>query len=189
MNTNKKSHLHRTPFYRRPPVIITFFAIIAIVAAITFAIFCLNRPKTTPSEQTPPGESIPTPTDEQSSDNPESEDDSWDNSPVQYEGEDVNDSSSLTGYITYKSINQGVLNIGTVIDQYLNTGGTCTLVLRSYNNTEVYRDTVDAFGDISASACDTFSVPITQLSAGTYQIEITLSGDNKNGIITGEVEL
>lgn len=189
MNTNKKSHLHRTPFYRRPPVIITFFVIILVVAAITFAIFFISRPRSDQSNSSS-DDSNSTSSDASSSDESGSDDDrSWDNSPIQYEGEDANNLPSLTGYVTYKSINQSVLYVGTVIDQYLASGGSCTLVLRSSNGIDAYQDTVDAFADVSASACDTFSIPITKLSAGTYQIEITLSGDNKNGIITDEVEL
>ncbi len=189
MNTNKKSHLHRTPFYRRPPVIITFFAIILIVAAITFAIFFISRPQSNQPSSSSADSTVTSP-DTSSRDEPNPEDDhSWDNSPIQYEGEDVNDLPSLTGCVTYKNINQGILYVGTVIDQYLASGGSCTLVLRSSNGIDIYQDTVDAFADVSASACNTFSIPVTQLSAGTYQIEITLSGDNKNGIITDEVEL
>lgn len=186
MNTNKESHLHRTPLYRRPLVIVTFLSIVIIVAIITILIFAFSRSMISHETSSDDSESTQTNT----SDEVFAESDtSWDNTPVQYEGGNVDSSESLTGGITYQNIHQGVLYIGTTIDQYLTAGGTCEVALYDSSETLVYHDYVDAFADVATSACDTISIPITQLSSGTYQIKITLSGDNKNGIITDGVEL
>lgn len=76
-----------------------------------------------------------------------------------------------------------------VIDQYLQAPGYCTISLKDANGQTVYTASRDAMPDVTASICDAFEIPVTGFTSGTYKIEIDLSGDGKQGIITDEVEL
>lgn len=191
--TSKRKSSHRVPVYRRPWIVLLFFLAMA-VAVVLALIFIKPRsatPVTTPnsapttnnSNSVPSGEGTTpvTPTEPEDSAEPEKT--------TQYEGEDPNTLEQLTGYIARKSVDGDTLTIVAVIDQYLQTPGYCTIILKNATGQTIYSASRDAIPDVTASICDTFEIPTTSFTSGTYQIEIDLSSDGKHGIIIDEVVL
>lgn len=110
-----------------------------------------------------------------------------DKTPKQYEGENANNYANLTGAITYAEVNGADLIIRTTIDQELPTSATCTLTATSGNNSTTEQSGI--INNPSSSSCEGFTIPTSRLSSGTWQLEIKVTGNNKSGIITGEVTL
>ena len=106
---------------------------------------------------------------------------------LQYDGADPNESVDLTGVITYTNVANGVLTIRVNIDQYISSG-SCELALVR-GGAEIYSETVQMIDSASTSTCKGFDVSTDGLGSGSTSIIINLSGDNKNGVISGEVVL
>lgn len=106
---------------------------------------------------------------------------------VQYDGDDPNASESLTGVITYSSINDGVLSIRVNIDQYL-TEGTCNIYL-TQNESTLYSDSVAIIDAASTSTCEGFDISLTEEMTGSIQILIDIFSGEKVGQIAGGVDL
>ena len=106
---------------------------------------------------------------------------------LQYDGADPNESVDLTGVITYTNVANGVLTIRVNIDQYISSG-SCELILVR-GGAEIYSETVQMIDSASTSTCKGFDVSTDGLGSGSTSIIINLSGDNKNGVISGEVVL
>lgn len=179
---------HRLPLYRRA----WFLALIVIliIAAVVCAIVFLVKPGqnlASDSARSDDGSTTSstgyTPADGQH----ENEDEPYsdpDQITVQYEGENPNRASDLSGNITYTGYSNGVISIVTVINQYLDNG-TCELKLTGSNG-NIYTATSDIFAAVATSACSDFNIDVTPDS---YQIEILLTSGEKQGTITGEVSL
>lgn len=162
------------------------------VAVVLALLFLKPRPvnELDPPTTDQPSHSTPTtPTVEEGSTQPDEDPAEPEDKVTQYEGEDPNTLAELTGSLTRKGVDDGVLTIVAVIDQYLHTAGYCTITLKNSAGQTVYSASRDAVPDVTASICDTFEIPTANLASDTYQIEIDLSGDNKRGIITDEVTL
>lgn len=187
--TSKRKNSHRVPVYRRPWVVILFF--LAMAAAVIIALLFVKprsaepapatKPTTTTTPVTAPAGGEETPTTPAESAEPEKT--------TQYEGEDPNTLEQLTGYLTRKGVDDGILTVVAMIDQYLHTPGYCTITLKNSAGQIVYAASSDAIPDVTASICDAFEIPTTNFASGTYQIIIDLSSDNKRGTITDEVTL
>lgn len=106
---------------------------------------------------------------------------------LQYDGADPNESVDLTGVITYTNVANGVLTIRVNIDQYISSG-SCELILVR-GGAEIYSETVQMIDSASTSTCKGFDVSTDGLGSGSTSVIINLSGDNKNGVISGEVVL
>lgn len=106
---------------------------------------------------------------------------------VQYDGEDPNEGTSVTGVITYASVNGGNLMIRMNIDQYL-SGGNCKLSLVQ-NGAVVFEATAVVIDAVSTSTCEGFNVPMAGLGGGKTMINIVVTSGDKSGTISGEVEL
>ena len=106
---------------------------------------------------------------------------------VQYDGEDPNESESLTGVITYSSINDGVFTLRVNIDQYL-TEGVCNIYL-TQNETTLYSSSVAIIDAASTSTCEGFDIDITDGMSGDIQILIDIISGDRVGQITGGVSL
>lgn len=106
---------------------------------------------------------------------------------LQYDGADPNESVDLTGVITYTNVANGVLTIRVNIDQYISSG-SCKLALVR-GGAEIYGETVQMTDSASTSTCKGFDISTDGLGSGSTSIIINLSGDNKNGVISGEVVL
>lgn len=183
---NQKSQKHRVPPYKRPFVVAIFLILlVAVVAAVIMICVNLSRRPVEPGSATPEqGE----PLGSQSQQAPSTiSPDSPNAKPTQYEGDAPNSLGGLTGSIPHQYINNGRLIISAMIDQYLVNDGTCDLKIKNDNYT--YTATVAAVADVTTSVCEPFNIDLADFPAGVYQIEIQISGDDKTGLITGEVEL
>ena len=106
---------------------------------------------------------------------------------VQYDGDSPNELDSLTGSVSYASVNAGRLSIRVSVDQYLEEG-TCKLVLVQ-GGEEVYQETAEIMGDATTSTCRGFDVPTTSLSSGEVQFTVYLLSGNRAGEVSGGVEI
>lgn len=106
---------------------------------------------------------------------------------VQYEGDNANDSDSLTGVITYAAVVGNKLTIRVSIDQYL-SNGTCGLTLSRGDDT-IHSSIANIIGSASTSTCEGFDVPISELGGGAMDININLSSGEREGVIRGEVNI
>lgn len=183
---------HRIPPYRRPIIVVSFLIVLIAAVAVTLVIFMsINRTQESisePDKPTTPAPVVAPDPDEQEAPPAEPED-----KVSQYEGEDPNRLDELTGRVAYKGVNREpnyqTLTVSVSIDQYLHSNGTCTLSLKNTSNAEVYSAALFAQPDVTTSACGPFEIPIADFSPGVYQIEITVSGDDKTGLITDAVQL
>ncbi len=181
----KKQTKKLPSFKRKPALIIGLILLMAVVALITAKILANisqnninNEPKPTieTTDQDGTGAEIA----------PTNTDDPNDKTPHQYEGTNPNTLDHITGVITYAGVLDSDLSVSATIDQYLSTG-TCELILT--NNGKTVSRTADIIANPSSSTCDGFRVPLGELGSGTWTINLKLTSGDKNGIITGEVNL
>lgn len=123
---------------------------------------------------------------------PESEQGTTEESPedktiIQYEGEDPNASESLTGVITYSSINDGVLSIRVNIDQYL-TEGICNIYI-TRDDATLYSSSAAIVDAASTSTCEGFDIGLTEEMSGSMQILIDIISGDRVGQIAGGIDL
>lgn len=190
--TNKKTsntNQHRLPLYRRAWFLALI--IILVIAAVVCAIIFFVKPAqkltsdTSTTDETTSESSVPSP--QLNDGQHENEDEPYsdpDQITTQYEGENPNRASDLSGNITYTDYANGVLTIGTMIHQYL-SDGACELKLTGDNGNN-YTASSHIFAAASTSACSDFNLNVVP---GSYQIEIVLTSNDKQGTITGEVNL
>lgn len=183
-----KAAAHRVPPYKRPILIIGFLVILAVAVGVTILVFknlnlgdnhipadsptnhdSVNQPDQTPDDHIP---------------DPEPEDKA-----PQYEGEDPNLSESLTGSITYIDIDPAtnVLHSAVMLDQYLSESGQCVYNIKR-DDAIIRTASAITTNDPSNSVCGPFDISIDGLS-GSYQIEVTITGGGKFGVITSEIQI
>ncbi len=182
---SKPATAHRVPPYRRPIIIGGFLIILAIVIVTTvFICKSLGHP-ISESPNTPPNESVtpPTPIAPSPDSDPE-------NKTPQYEGEDPNQLNELTGMIIYKDIDPetNALHSAVSISQYLQEGGQCVYNIKQ-GDTILSTASAAVTAEVSTSVCGPFSLPLTGLSPGRYQIEVLITGDGKQGTIIEDLEI
>lgn len=105
---------------------------------------------------------------------------------TQYQGDSVNNSPTLTGIINYSSVVDNVAMIRVTIDQIVSSG-TCKLELKNTSLGKIITKNANIAQNPSSATCEGFDVPTSELGSGTWNIEITIQGDNKTGVIRGEI--
>ena len=165
---------------------------ILIVAAVTVVILVKNNFDKT--EKTDPQTSNVNKPDEPKkdeghNDNPDDnkEEPKQEEKAPQYDGDNPNNSESLTGMITYADVSEGSLIIRVNIDQFL-SNGTCNLVM-SRNGATQYTQSVGILESVTTSTCDGYKIPVSELSEGDFTVEIGLESDGKSGRIVGRVRI
>lgn len=183
-----KSSLHRVPPYKRPIIIIGFLVFLAIVVTVTILV-CQNlkdqNHDDTGKDSQPGGNTIidhPEQPDTTQPDEPE------DKAP-QYEGEDPNALGELTGDITYIDIDPDteVLHSAVMLNQLLSEAGQCVYNIK-LNDIIMRTASSVTSNDPSNSVCGPFDISVAGLS-GTYQVEVIMTGDGKQGIITKDIQI
>lgn len=106
--------------------------------------------------------------------------------PTQYEGTNPNTSASITGSINYKAVVDSALTLRITIDQAL-SGGTCTLTLSS--NGKTVTKTAPVAANPSSATCEGFSVPISELGNGQWDININVTSGDRSGTLKGTVTI
>lgn len=179
---------HRTPLYRRPWLwVLVVICIIAIVLIFILA-NSSSDPETIETHDESSEETIADDTEITQAENEyTSEEDAPEPKVTQYEGDNPNQAGELTGSVSSKDISGNTLTIMTNVDQYLN--GTCHLEMRGQRTGDTYDISSRLSADVSTSYCEPFRIPLSALMNDYYEIVITLSGNNKTGIITDGVEL
>lgn len=176
---------------------------VAIILLLALGGFCIWRFWLAPTSETPPNDTPMVGEDESEADDTDDTTDQPldtggetttptepDQKVPQYEADDPNTLTGLTGSIARKTIQGDTATIVAMIDQYLHSTGLCTLRLISRDTGEViYTASEDATADVTTSICGTFTVSLAHIPAGTYQIQIELSGDDKTGLISDELEV
>lgn len=106
--------------------------------------------------------------------------------PTQYEGSNPNTGNTITGVINFKAVTDGTLTLRTTIEQSL-TSGTCTLTLSS--NGRTVTKTANIAPNPSSSTCEGFSVPVSELGSGQWNIEISIVSDDRTGVLKDSVNI
>ncbi len=180
---------HRVPPYKRPIIVVGFLIVLITVVTVTILI-CMNLSTKNGSMHTAPDSNSNQSTD-QTPDQDSSEvppDEPEDKAP-QYEGENPNLSNELTGRINYNDLDPEtqVIHAMVTIDQFLQNDGQCIYNLKR-DDAIIRTASAVAQPDIETSVCGPFNLSASGLS-GVYQVEIVLTGDNKRGVITSEIQL
>ena len=102
----------------------------------------------------------------------------------QFDGDDPNVATELSGVVTYAGVNGDLLMVRVNIDQYLDSG-KCELRLMQNGNVTYSSEAGVASGP-STSSCMGFDVPVNDLK-GNYEIIVKLNSGERTGVITGEV--
>lgn len=110
--------------------------------------------------------------------------------PKQYEGEDVNKQSGLTGIVNYKAVNDGVLSIRATIDQTINNGNA-NLKLSGPNG-QSYSASSSLTKSPSGASFVGFDVTLSKLGnkkSGSWTIEIDVTSGSKSGQLKDNINL
>ena len=187
--TNTAKKFNKTTQRHHIGLLIIIFICVAVASGLI--VWLLSGSKITPetSEDTtnPTTASPETTLDDQTPDDSSSQEPA--DKVTQYEADDPNTLSELTGSIARKSFNDDSLTIVAVINQFLHQSGSCTLNLVSDADEVIYSATTAAIADVTTSVCETFVIPLNQLTPGSYRIIINLTGDDKVGTIVDQVEI
>lgn len=197
---SKTNTKHHQSFYRHPifwvVLVILILATVAAVIIVTTTNYAnQNAPTIGTGDE---GSSQTVISDDETTQNPTNVDNKTsspqltgipDDKVTQYEGTNVNNMAGLSGSISYAGVNDGVLTVRVTIAQFLSDTGTCTLTLTGKTQGKTYSTTNRAFADISSSACETFSVPLSNLPSDTYNLKVYFNGDNKTGFVEQEINL
>jgi len=185
-NVMSKAAAHRVPPYKRPILIVGFLVALAIVISMTVLVFKNLKLGDNHTSANNPADNNPINQPDQTPDSPDPEPE--DKAP-QYEGEDPNLLTELTGSITYIDIDPAtnVLHSAVMLDQYLSESGQCVYNIK---RDEAIIRTASAIttNDPSNSVCGPFDISVDGLS-GSYQIEVIITGDGKRGVITSEIQI
>ena len=104
-----------------------------------------------------------------------------DKEPLQNDSASV-DQNSLTGYITFKNITDGNLQIRVQIEQYL-TSGTCTITIGDYV------EQVNISANPSSSTCQGWDIPVAGIGSGYQSITIDITSDNNSLILSDGITI
>lgn len=105
----------------------------------------------------------------------------------QYEGENPNEKTDLTGSVTYAEVHDGVLRVRVNIDQFV-AEGSCELSLVKEGRL-IYTEIVGVESVAATATCRGFDVAATDLGMGAIQVIVKVSAGGKIGIIYGEATL
>ena len=103
----------------------------------------------------------------------------------QYAGDSPNKAETLTGVISYAGVSNNNLVVRVNIDQFLEDGSCKIDVIKDGNN--IYTQTVPIQESVTTSTCNGFDIPVTQLTNGNLQIEVTVESGSRSGKMVGEV--
>lgn len=96
-------------------------------------------------------------------------------------------SNQLSGVVNFKQVSQGALNIRVTIDQHISSG-SCTLSLTNSSGKTVTR-TADVIANPSSATCKGFTVPVSELSSGKWNIMVSITNSSQSGQIQDSVSI
>lgn len=180
----------------RPAILIIAILLIAGIGVFVFALnqhhsnkaSSTSEPTSQPEHKDESPEEEPEDTPEEPADTPEEEPEDIveGKTPVNQDGNGANSEGTLTGVINYAASDGETLAIRVSIDQYLETG-ECLLELTSATDSFSLADQV---APSAATSTCSYDIATSLLEEGTtYDIKISITSGNKNGIIKGEVDV
>lgn len=186
MQENRKPQTkirRKNPIFTHPVIFVVAALAVALVIIICFKVFQDHQEAAEESVQT-----SDVPAETASADNNSNTPDVVpDKTPAQYEGENANASSTLTGSISTAAVEGDKLIIRVTIDQLLSSTGNCTLTLTRASQTLTYQaNTID---NPSSASCEGFDIPVSDLSAGEWAININISAGDRSGSLAGKVTI
>lgn len=101
----------------------------------------------------------------------ESQDRETEKKPLQTVENPPSQSNTISGVISYKNINDGQLVLRTTIDQALHSG-SCILTMKSGDKTVT--KSADIVQNPSSSSCMGFNIPTSELTPGSWTINIKI---------------
>ena len=104
----------------------------------------------------------------------------------QYEGEDPNEQTELSGSITSARFVDNNVTIRVNIDQFLDEGN-CELNIVK-NSEVVYNENARVISSASTSTCEGFDFYSPAITSGRYGIVIRITSGEKTGLISGVLE-
>lgn len=190
MSNKNTKKTHRVPLFKRPIVIVGLaILLIAVITLTVWAFAHFSNPETSDTQGENSTQTSQPSWPQTPNDRPDDDIDTTEpERPAQFEGEDPNKLPELTGSIILNTHNSDTLTVAVGIDQYLSSQGTCHLEL-SQNGRVLRSSDLAAMADVTTSGCGPFTVSISDLAPGTYQLRVSISGDNKTGVVTGEVQI
>lgn len=112
--------------------------------------------------------------------------------PPRYEGGYVQDSENLTGDISGISVVGDNLSVRVTINQFItDPDGRCELTLTSPSGAN-YQYWSDLIQNPQTTSCYGWDIPVSELGgnvSGHWSATVTVSGDNRTGTFTKEVDL
>lgn len=103
-----------------------------------------------------------------------------------YEGENPNNSQSLTGVINYAGVSNDTLMIRTTINQSLSSG-TCNLSISNGSKTVTRSSQIAP--NPSSSTCEGFDIPASELGSGNWTITIKVTSGDRSGELKGNTTI
>lgn len=112
-----------------------------------------------------------------------------DKTPIQYESpKNPIPPDQLTGVINYKSVADGKLVIRNTINQSI-SGGSCEMVMTHQSTRKVVTKNAPIVVNPHSSTCQGFDISTSELSSGSWDINITITGDGKKGTLKDSVSI
>lgn len=170
---------------KRHPALIVACILVFLVAGLGAYWFLTRYSENNSTETTEEKTSESSEVVEEVEENTEAEVEVEEEETTQYEGDNANTYEELTGAISSASVMRGNLSVYITIAQSL-TDGSCTLILKNGNEEMNY--TADITMDVQTAMCN-FEEDVSQLTSGTWQIEVLLESGERVGSLTGEVEI
>ena len=198
--------------YKKVVIAVVVIAIIAVLVAGVWIIAHRNENSNTPksSDSTVPSESQDNKQTDDSDDKGSSGEDDSDKeqsdetvvsdddptnggkTPPRYEGGSVQNSETLTGAINGMSVVGDNLSIRVTINQYINDeNGRCNLTLTSPNGA-TYEYWSDLILNPQTTSCYGWDIPLSDFGgsiSGHWTAQVVVTGDNRAGTFTREVDL
>lgn len=184
----------RTKKRSKKPLIIATTVVLVLLGGYTaYAATSSSWPFTTTSKTDTDSQNIPpnneqtTPSSDDASDSTPSGTDKTPPQSTPPENGSSTSSSELTGVVNYKEISDGNLVIRNTINQRV-SGGSCELTLTDSSGHTVRRS-AGIVANPSSSTCEGFSVSMSELHSGSWNISISLTSGDQHGTIRSSVSL
>lgn len=172
---------------RKKYIIIGIIAGLILISGTTYAIVSMNQsePKSTKptKEETKAGNSAKL---ETLNENTESGENNSTTGSSKNKDESTDTSESATINITAKNQNGSLFQIRAMID-VIETGGTCTLTLSKGNSVVTRQVQTQALAQ--ATTCQGFDIPVSELSAGTWDTKISYEHTGVTAEVTDTIEV
>lgn len=167
-------------------IFLFIFIFLIVVAAVIYCLLFFKPRETKPADDKQSSETSQTEKKSDTSEKSKEETGTTEPKPEseknnpQYEGQNPNTYSDLTGIINYIGASNGTLNVRVSIEQ--SASGTCDFTLTSPSGKSVVGSSELTIGPTSAFC--SFNTPATE--SGTWKVSVTAISNDKRGTITGE---